>query len=121
MCRLQAVAIRTKDLEILESIIRAVAIYVIELHRDSSVFCALGPSTPFAAALFEPLGKQAVLKLEAWVRALNHENLVHAVFVSTKATLALVPSSSFEVVSADPVRLKIWLQCGVVSARLPQT
>ena len=121
MCRLQAVAIRTKDLEILESIIRTVAIYVIELHRDSSVFCALGPSTPFAAALFEPRGKQTVLKLEAWVRTFTHENLVHAVLGSTKTTLALVPSAAFEVTGADPVPLKISFQYGVVSAGLAQT
>jgi hypothetical protein len=51
MCRLEAMAVRAQDPKVLETVVVAVAVDVIELDRDSSIRSALGPAAELATLL----------------------------------------------------------------------
>lgn len=76
MCRLQAVAVRTEDSKILESVVEAVTVDVIELHRDAAIRRALAPTTKLALRLLKPCLEESLLEGVASCPATCDEDLL---------------------------------------------
>ncbi|MDX2093422.1 MAG: hypothetical protein SFX73_36600 [Kofleriaceae bacterium] len=99
MRRLQRMAVRTQNAQVLETIVVMLAINVIELDGHTSIGRLLGPATQLACALFKPCADQALSQIARRRPPVSHQNLGER--TSPRWAPATVPSLAREVRRVD--------------------
>jgi hypothetical protein len=94
---LKAVAVRAEDPKVLESVIGLIAVDVIELQRNASVWRLYGPTANLALSFLQARREESILKTVARCPTSSNKDLFKWKCRSRNEVLTLVPSHPCEV------------------------